>query len=447
LLNSETKSMTKSKGLFSLNSLILACLSASFCLLICVNALSAQQDSSQLLDLKVEQQSLGETLDQLFVNHQIKIAFNASDPAFDQLISCNLKASTPEQILESLLNHRGYRFKKIGDQYIVFKHGDSEPQEIKPQPDAVENLSKEVTDTIFINKNVLRLDTIVRLDTIFRVDTVVVRDTITVFKQAAEHKKAKKKGVRSDVFNQKARKQQGHAVEVFYGRALIMVQFDVEQQSNSILKDYLENSINPGFRAQTLGFKYHFNANKWTFTSGLALTGFAEKFDYKRKISTGGFFDIDTLDTYYSISNMDTTWFHITDSSWIPLDERNFEYSGTNKMGYLEWDIAAAYEIMRFPGVRVFAKAGAGLSALIYKSGTAISATPDYEAIPMKDFEMETLKFSWMLGLNARMRLTDAFDLVPEIYYRSYSGDMYKNYPVQRKQSMFGVNLGLIYYF
>jgi len=447
LLNSDTKSMTKSKGLFSLNSLILAYLSASFCLLICVNALSAQQDSSQLLDLKVEQKSLGETLDQLFVNHQIKLAFNASDPAFDQLISCNLTASTPEQILEALLKQRGYRFKKIGDQYIVFKHGESEPQEIKPQPDAGENLSKEITDTIFINRNVLRLDTIVRLDTIFRVDTVVLRDTITVFKEAANFKKTRRKGVRSDIFNTTSRKQQGHAVEVYYGRAFTNVQFDAEQQSNSILQDYWEKAVEPGFRAQTLGFKYHFNANKWTFTSGLALTGFAEKFDYKRKISTGGFFDVDTLDTYYSISNMDTTWFHITDSSWIPLDERNFEYSGTNKMGYLNWDIAAAFEIMSFPGVRIFTKAGAGLSALIYKSGTAISATPDYEAIPMKDFEMETLKFSWMVGLNARMRLTDAFDLVPEIYYRSYSGNMYKNYPVQRKQSMFGVNLGLIYYF
>lgn len=446
-MNSDTESMTKSGGLLSLKSLILACLPVSLCLLICVNALSAQQVNSQLLKLKVERQSLGETLDQLFVNHQIKVAFNASDPAFDQVVSFDVKASSPEQLLESLLNQRGYRFKKIGDQYIVFKYGEPEPREIEPRTDVAGNLPKAVTDTVFINKNVLRLDTIVRLDTIFRVDTVVVRDTITVFKDAAEHRKTKKKGVRSDIFNQDARKQQGHATEVFYGRALTIVQFDVAQQSNSILKDHWENAVSPGFRAQTLGFKYHFNAKKWTFTSGIALTGFAEKFDYKRKISSGGFFDIDTLDTYYSISNMDTTWFHVTDSSWIPLDEQNFEYSGTNKMGYLEWDIAAAYEILNFPGVRIFAKAGAGLSALIYKSGTAISATPDYEAVSMKDFEMETLKFSWMLGLNARMRLTDAFDLVPEIYYRSYSGNRYKNYPVELKQSMIGVNLGLIYYF
>ncbi|MBZ0242996.1 MAG: hypothetical protein K8F24_07270, partial [Bacteroidales bacterium] len=171
-MNSDTESMTKSRGALSLKSLISVCLSVSLCLLICVNALSAQQVNSQLLQLKVEQQSLGEILDQLFVNHQIKVAFNASDPAFDQVVSFDLKASSAEQLLESLLNQRGYRFKKIGDQFIVFKSGDPEPREIKPQTDIAENLPKTVNDTIFINKNVLRLDTIVRMDTIFRVDTV-----------------------------------------------------------------------------------------------------------------------------------------------------------------------------------------------------------------------------------------------------------------------------------
>ncbi len=439
--------MSKSRGLSSLESFFSAFLTGSLCLLICVNALSAQQVNSQLLKVQVEQQSLGETLDQLFVNHQIKVAFNASDPAFDQVVSFNLKANSPEQLLESLLSQRGYRFKKIGDQYIVFKYGEPEPREIIQPTEEAENLPKTFTDTIFIHNNVLRLDTIVRLDTIFQVDTLVIRDTVTVYKEPVEHRKTRRKSLRSDIFNQSARKQEGHAVEVFYGRALTNVQFDVEQQSNVNLKDYWENAISPGFRTQTLGFKYHFNAKKWSFTSGIALTGFAEKFDYKRKVSTGGFFDIDTLDTYYSIANVDTTWFHVTDSSWVPLDERTFDYSGTNKMGYLEWDISAAYEIMSFSGVRLFAKAGAGMSVLVYKSGTAISATPDYDAISMKDFEMETLKFSWMLGINARMRLSDAFDLVPEMYFRKFGGDMYKNYPVQRKQSMFGVNLGLIYYF
>lgn len=439
--------MTKSWGLSSLKSFVSTFLTGCFCLLICVNVLSAQQVNSQLIKVKVKQRSLGETLDQLFVNHQIKVAFNASDPAFDQLVSFDLKASSPEQLLESLLTQRGYRFKKIGDQYIVFKMGEPEPHESFTQTVVAENTPKTVNDTIFINKNILKLDTIVRMDTIFRIDTLVIRDTITVYKEPTEHRKTRRKGVRADIFNQTARKQQGHAVEVFYGRALTHVQFELEQQNYAMLKDYWDDAITPGFRTQTLGFKYHFNAKKWSFSSGIALTGFAEKFDYKRIISTGGFFDVDTLDTYYSIADMDTTWFHVTDSSWIPLDERTFEYSGTNKMGYLDWDLAVAYEILSFPGVRVFAKAGAGLSALIYKSGTAISATTDYDAVSLKDFEMEAFRFSWQLGVNARMRMSDAFDLVPEFYFRNFSGNLYKNYPVQRKQSMFGLNLGLIYYF
>jgi len=416
-------------------------------LLFSVNMLSAQQAGNQMLKLEVKQKSLGEALDQLYVNHHIKVAFNSSDQAFDEQVSVNLSATSPEQLLESLLTKRGYNFKKIGDQYIVFKFGEPEPMEITPEADLSQNSPQKLSDTVFISKNILRFDTIVRTDTIIRIDTVVFRDTITIFKEAVERKRVKNKGVRSDVFNQTARKQEGHAVQVFYGRSLSNVQFEAEQQSMSILKESWENSVKPGFRTQTLGFKYHFNAKKISFSSGIALTGFAEKFDYKRKISTGGFFDLDTLDTYYSISGIDTTWFHVTDSSWIPLDKRSFEYSGINKMGYLEWDVAAAYEIMSFRGVRVFVKAGVGLSALIYKSGTAISDKPDYEAIPMKDFEMETIRFSWMAAINTRIHITDAFDLVPEIYYRNYSGSLYKNYPVQRKQSLIGVNLGLIYYF
>ncbi|MBU1369347.1 MAG: hypothetical protein KJ754_06640 [Bacteroidetes bacterium] len=443
--------MTNYGFVFSAKSMFLACLTGFFTLLLSINVLPAQQAGVQLLELKVQNESLGTILDQLFEKHKIKVAFNASDPVFDEMLTMDLKA-TPEQLLETLLKDRGYHFRKIGDQYIVYKQDQADDQteneaEITPseQPN---NAGQALGDTIFIRENLVRTDTIVRFDTIVKQDTLVIYDTITIYREPpAETKRAKIKPLRSDIFNQDARRQQGQAFEVYYGRAVTFQQFVLLDESEAVLKNHWNNAVKTSFRSHTLGFKWHFNAQKWHFSSGLALTGFAEKFSYSRRVSTGGFFDVDTLDTYYTISGADTSWFHVKDSSWIPLDERNYDYSTLNRMGYLEWQTEAAYRMLSFPGVGVYLRAGFGISALIYQSGTGIGVKPDYEAIPLKELEMETFKFSWMLGVNARMRLSDAFDLVPELYYRSYSGNLYKNYPIERKQGLVGINLGLIYYF
>jgi hypothetical protein len=407
--------------------------------------LSAQTVADSLVSFQVQNKAFGEVLENLYETYGLKVAFNASDPVFNKKISFSSNQLTPAELLSSLLDREGYSFRKIGEQYNVYKILLNEnPSQEAP----VESILSAQYDTVFIQQPVLRIDTLVLTDTIRQTDTLVIRDTVRIFvDKPVESRRARIKDVRKDIFDQDARRTNGTGIEIFYGREYVWPDFAAVDEESTPLADLWKDALNPSFRSQNLGLRWHRCSNKWLFSASLTYLDFAQVFKHNRIIRTGGYYDIDTLDSYYSIAGNDTSWFHVTDSVYLPLEESNYSYETTNRVGMLNLGVDVAYQVGQLPGVRFFARAGIGMSTVIYKKGFAFDQLPDYEVIDLKDLEFSPASFNFRLAFLAKMRLSDEFDLVPEVNWRMQLNDLFKDYPIQTKPSSVGISLGLVYYF
>lgn len=407
--------------------------------------LNAQILSDSLVSFQVQNKPFGEVLENLYETFGLKVAFNASDPVFNKKISFSSDKLTPIELLSSLLDKEGYSYRKIGEQYNVYKLQKEPLSKEAAQPEPVRYTHY---DTVFIQQPVLRVDTLVLMDTIRQTDTLVIRDTVRiVVDKPAESRRARIKEVRKDIFNQDARRTNGTGLELFYGREYIWPDFEAVNEESAPLATLWKDALNPSFRSQNLGVKWHKCSNKWLLTVSLTYLDFAQVFKHNRIIRKGGYYDIDTLDSYYSISGNDTSWFHVTDSVYLPLEESNYSYETNNRIGMLNLGVDVAYQVAHLPGVRFFARTGVGMSTVIYKKGFAFDQLPDYEVTELKNLEFSPAAFNFRLAFLAKVQLSDALDLVPEISWRMQLNDLFKDYPVQTKPSSVGISLGLVYYF
>jgi len=416
------------------------------CLQIGMHNVLAQKQPDSLVSLQVQNKAFGEVLENLYERFGIKVAFNASDPIFNKTISYNADQVPVLKLLSSLLESEGYGYRKIGDQYNVYrlriddKREDTEPVEVIDV--------QQHRDTVFMQKQVIKTDTLIVLDTIRQTDTLVIRDTIRIFvDKPVEGRRNRLKDVRKDVFNVDANRINGKGVELFYGRNYVNSEFKAGNAESKQLANLWNETLEPSFISQYLGARLHKCSNKWLFSASVTYLDLAQNFSHNRTIRTGGYYDRDTLDSYYSISGIDTTWFHVVDSVYVPLEESNYSYQTTNRIGMLHLGVDAAYLVGQLPGVRFYAQAGLGFATVLYKKGFTFEPQAEYAVMDIKKLELSPLNFTFRLAFLARMRLSDELDLVPEVSWQMHFNDLFKDYPIATKPSYPGISLGLVYYF
>jgi len=426
-------------GLFS-------CLLWVFCIFFPNSSLKAQSKSDSLVTYQISQKPFGEALEELYDSYGIRVAFNASDPVFSKKIDFEAETISIGSLLDRLLASEGYAYRKIGDQYNVYRlpQLDETINEIEETPPAPVN----VLDTVFIQTPVLRTDTLILRDTIRQTDTLVIRDTVRVFvEKPSEGRRARIKDLRTDLFDQDARRNHGQGLEVFYGRAYLWSDFTPSNAEFESLAALWNDALKPSFRSQNIGVRWSKNSNKWFFSAGLTFYDLAQNFKHDRIIRTGGFYDLDTLDSYYSISGNDTSWVYVLDSVYVPLESSKSNYETTNRLGMLQLGIDMGYRIAQIPGVGFYGKTGLGVSTFLYKKGFGFSSENEYDVTDLKELGFSSVIFDFRLAFLAKMRISDELDLVPELNWRLQLNNMFDDYPIQSKPSSIGINLGLIYYF
>lgn len=436
---------------FSANGLLRLVLGVLLLVVPHITGISAQNMDSLRVSVDFEQVKLSQALDYLYDHYQLNIAFSKPDDTQDAVVSFKASEQTVEQVLDGLMSNTTFAFRKIGSQYVVFRKSD------EAQPLTQNNLSEgtkpdvtsttSVPDTIIAYKTHYQIDTLIHTDTITRVDTVVVFDTVTIYKEKAAEAKGRIKPLRADIFDQDARRRKGLAVHMYYGGLLSFVDNTPKDEASSELASIWDRAEKISFRSKTAGINLVLNQQKFCASVGISYTDISHRFQYSKIDLIGGNFLVDTLDAYYAISGIDTTWFYVTDSAYVPLSERRFDFLDMNHFGILEVQLGLGYTFLQFPGVRVYAKGGVGLGFLINYSGSAIANDEKQLAVSAEDVEAESFRLSFNAGIGGRFRISDAFDLVPEINYLSYPGSVLKDYPVKRQVSAVSFRIGLMYYF
>ncbi len=410
-----------------------------FLFLLLVQSVIAQSKAS--INFNIVDEKLSSALFRLASEADMNFTYDAGDSLFNTKLSYNATDKHPTVILEELLAFTNLTYKKVGNQVVIYKNKNTVPDPVL-QENTIDNNNDNaelavlhtipndiplelIPDTIFIS------DTIVEIQT----DTVRVTDTVFVEKKKPQKQTTPKlKEIPVDYFNPDASREKGWSAEIFF--APIASTFSMVRQSNSLLI----SNFSLGIEASKI-------LNKWNISGGLKLTHFAEKFNHTYISTDGGYFVTDTIDEYYTVSQTDTSWYYVTDSTWKPIDNYEYNYSINNRIGYLEFVASVSYDYYTNRKLRLYAKVGLQAGALIYSSGLAIPDANEPAGVDFANLDFSPISYSILAGIGIKYRLNEYVDFNSELYYFKNLNEVVVDYPLNKKISGVGLKLGIIYYF
>lgn len=385
-------------------------------------------------------EKLSVILIKLSESRNLNFSYDASDPVYDEVISYSAEGKSTDAILHEILSKTGLQFKQIGNQIVLFQPKDK-PNETT-RNEMVENTKLSAANENQLNEFIstgtifeYKLDTIYLMDTILRVDTIRLTDTVYIEKAKQESQApAKIKKIPVDFFQPGAIRDQGWAMDVF--AAPLLSDFSMVDGE----KPFSLRSFSLGFDAVKL-------LKRWNISAGLRLTQFNQRFTQQYSQQEGGFYNTDTIDAYYTVIDLDTAWYYVTDSSWVPLQTLDYNYDQKNSLGYLELNISASFDIYQSQKTRVYLKAGGQVSFLIYDNGIAIPNKNNGEGVDFSQLQFNSVNYSVLFGAGFKYRLNDKVDFYSELYYSRYLNQLVADFPVSTNINAIGLKLGLAFYF
>lgn len=406
--------------------------------------LSAQSEVQGSSSFVFQNEKLSSVLIKLSETGNLNFSYDANDPVYDKRISYSAEGEITQKMLDDILLNTGLTHKLIGNQIVLYHTEDehlltdvdeSEIQDdnsnleiITAVPGASINIDYQI-DTIYLQ------DTILLHDTVYRIDTVKVIDTVFI-KQEKPKKPAsgKIKEIPVDFFQPGLERDKGWAMGIFVAPLLDDFSLVNGQKSFSL-------------RSFSLGIDAIKLLKRWNITFGLRLTQFNQRYTQQYSMNEGGFYNTDTIDAYYTVVDIDTAWYYVTDSSWIPIEIREYNYQRTNTLGYLEFNLSASFDLYKSPKARIYLKAGGQISLLIYNNGIAIPGENQANGINFDDLQFNTVNYSFLLGAGLKYKIADRIDLNTELYYSRYLNALVPDFPFDTQINAFGLKVGLVFYF
>jgi hypothetical protein len=233
----------------------------------------------------------------------------------------------------------------------------------------------------------------------------------------------------------------------FYtGLYLEMLPGDVTYASTSTgsaeYTSLMQNSVaGQSFKFSTgvlAGYDYHFFGIK----AGVGYTRLGEKFAHSFSVESGGFFKTDTVEQYYTLSGVDTSWFYITDSTWIPKDSKNYSYSKANSYNYIDVPVSVKLRFLRKKTYEIYALGGVNANFLVSVDAMHINPDDNLAVIDVSENDLRKVLVSWHSGIGASFKINPRSGLIAEACYRSQTGSQYKDdFPVDKRYGNFSIKV------
>jgi len=419
---------------------------------------SAIAQSQPYLDKKVSftfsDMSLANVLRVIGNKTGIKFSYNPDIIQPGKRINMRFNNALLREVLKQLLNDPTISYREIGNQIVLYR-GDPSQFPLEPNQHLIQGKpvvvipSKKIPDTIYVYQLdtliINRTDTIFRSISITRYDTIRIIDTFYMEKSKTPHngrKNIKDNFNTNSVTHRKFMEDNGFYTGLYFE----LMPGDVTYKSTSTGSDeytsLMKNSVSgESFKFSTgvmAGYDYHILGIR----SGLGYSRLGEKFAHSFDIVTGGFFKTDTVEQYYTLVAADTSWFYITDSTWIPKDSKNYSYSKTNSYNYIDIPVSLKLRFLRKRGYELYALGGVNANFLI--SADAIQLNPENEnqVTTIMENELKKVLVSWHSGIGTAIKINSRSGILAEGCYRSQTGSQYKSdFPVDKRYGNFSFRI------
>lgn len=406
-------------------------------ILFLIPPLHSQPETLDSVSFTFQDEKLSTILIELAEAQNLNFSYDANDPVYNTRLNFSTAEKDPQKIIDELLINTGLAYKYIGNQIVLYQvesgSGVVGDEASEVQTDDVPVVIVATTENT-LNEVIYKIDTIYMMDTIYRIDTVRVTDTVFIEKEKPKKPPSKVKEIPVDFFQPGIEREKGWALGIYAVPVL---------SDFSLVKDQKSFSL----RSFSLGIDAMKLLRRWNITFGLRLTQFNQRFTRQYSQTEGGVFETDTVDTYYTVTGADTSWFYVTDSSWIPLQTREFYQEGTNTLGYLEFNLAASFDVFQNKKMHVYIKAGGLVSFLIYKNGIAILDDDQANPVDFNDLKFNNINYGLTLGTGFEYKISDKADFYTELYYAGYFNELVPDIALDTQINAVGLKLGFVFYF
>lgn len=424
---------------------ILVSLTALF---LCTGYIPVGAQSLRLKDnisFSVNNVSVSDALEALTRVTGLTFSYNPDQIPSSRTVKVDMINRPVIEVLNSIIGSKNFGYRQMGNQIVIFlAKQETAPAESdithQPQPALQgqnnkpnENIPAAAKpDTVYLTRNIR--DTIRITETILRTDTVYEKVPTPVsgneiFSKAADLTKELTPIWKFDA---------GITLSFFMPSASYEAPGNYTEKIEEYEKSYSNNSF-----AGSAGLDLRVSYGKWTAASGFAVTLFSQKLDYNYLKETGGFYQKDTLDKYYTLSGIDTTWYYILDSAYIPKDNEQFNYRMSNHIRYFEIPLAIHYNY-GFRGILFYGKAG--IIPAFYLGSDGQQIIPDNDGIiPSDEIDPKNIVLSYIFGVGAAIPIGRKFILNSSIFYRNHFGSIHKDFPIETRYSATGIQAGIIY--
>jgi len=411
-------------------------------------SLRAQNDFERRISFQANEEKLRSILDRLSSEQHISFSYNPGEKSFDTRLTYSTSNTPLQTVLKEILTLSGHDFRLIGGQIAIYSVKAEVPA-VRPQPVAESQplIDPEPTpDTIQTEVLVPVRDTIFLRDTIIRVDTLILRDTVLVEKEAPKTTRPERPSpLREDMFRFEPDRNNGWSIMPFYKHMAALNRFRTDESYDELLR-LTEEAESISWMNQAIGVDARLSRNSWHITSGLKYTRFTSRFNYNYELFEGGFFRTDTIDSYYTLPQTDTIWHYVTDSTWMPLISREFNYNRVNRLAYLEIPVLIGYNIFTDVNWRFWLNAGINIGILTGRNGVAIQDTGEYAGVDFEDLDFKPVVLSYAVAAGVRYRINEWVDASAELIYRQHLSAIMRDYQLDKRIGAAGLKLGIVYY-
>lgn len=376
------------------------------------------------------------------IEEQTGFYFSFSPDDFkDRFLKVRFIDRSLSYILEQIFEDQ-FAYLKNGAEIIVFKNRTPEEGDIPEIADGASPDPVAGEENIQAPREIVRIDTVYKVlrDTLFLKDTVYITDTVLV---------------RDTIYKQKVVKN-AHSNNISFKNTLIddnrpafyldayyapVIGSTVYGGSNQELGSIYSGAFEDGV-SYAAGLNGGVVKNGFIAETGLSIRKVRNKLNYTFNKPEESFYEVDTLDSYYTVADSDTTWFFVTDSLLQVIPGYNEFYHNTNEYTFLDIPFNLGYQlnINRFD---LELRAGISLGFLLSKQGYYIA---DEELYPVKNLDDLESKVAVNGGLSFTgvYHLSKRFGFSGQLNMRTAFSDPFRDsHPVERDRSEFLFRVGI----
>lgn len=400
------------------------------------------QNPDQKISVNVVNEPVSRVLERISRNTGLSFSYNPDHIDASRLITLNLKDKTIAEILTAMLPADKFGFRFTGNQVVVYRNSSTLDKQSPQKEGTLEPVPLQIVqappDTVFLTRTNILRDTIALTDTLVRFDTVYIMRTIT------REKPIDGNDIFSDLINlgkeqtKEFKFEPGVSINWLFAKPC----YEAPGEYNSKLEDY--RAFNSGsLLSGTISVDARLSYARFTLATAVSYSSFHSDLDYHYEISTGGVFRKDTLDKYYTLQGVDTSWYYVLDSTYLPINLQAFGNKSPVNHKYIEVPFTLQYN---HPLGNSLVYLKGGVIAGFHTGSNGYLIMQDKEGvIEMSEVKFKPLVFSYTIGAGVMFPLSAKLTFDAGVNYREHLDAILDDFAIDIRTRAFGIRAGLIY--